>query len=225
MTPSRFHGHAAFLERGISLILISALAALMVVLLVMPMAASGAKRVLVLSPPSGPAGTEVAVTGSGFPANAATALQFDGADLPPGDLIYIMPTDAAGEFTALFRVPAGTADGDYPVKATASVGNKSQKATADFTVSHIFIVLSPNMGVVGSQVNVTGGGFAPNVTSVMVKVDSANAQIVGSCPGTNGLGELACTFTIPSLPAGPHVVSVTVGVDTATAPITVIGAS
>ena len=92
-----------------------------------------------LSPTSGPAGTVVTVTGTGFPAySTLSSLTIGTANVTP---IPSVITDALGNFTATFVVPA---IGTGVATVTATVGTAAPQ-TANFTITAAAVSVSTGL--------------------------------------------------------------------------------
>jgi hypothetical protein len=116
-------------------------------------------------------------------------------------------------------VPAGIGVGVHLVIVTDASG---RLGTATFSTEGSAaerITLSPTSASVGSIVTITGNGFAAN-TAVSVKLDGAAITTSPASVTTTSTGTFTATITIPSLTAGSHTVSVTVGTKTANATFT-----
>jgi hypothetical protein len=173
--------------------------------------------VITLSPNTGTSGTEVTVTGSNFNANSQIRIEFNEilVTTRPSSVI----TGEDGRFTAKFDVPAGIGVGVHLVIVTDASG---RLGTATFSTEGSAaerITLSPTSASVGSIVTITGNGFAAN-TAVSVKLDGAAITTSPASVTTTSTGTFTATITIPSLTAGSHTVSVTVGTKTANATFT-----
>src|SRR5207245_4560429 len=106
-----------------------------------------------LNPTSGPAGTNVTVTGNNFSPNSAIVISYDGASVTT--IPASTTTDLTGSFSATFTVPASTA-GSHTVKATDASANS---ASVQFTVTPS-ISLTPTTGPTDTVVTIKGTGFA-----------------------------------------------------------------
>jgi len=84
------------------------------------------------------------------------------------------------------------------------------------------ITLTPsNTGTVGSPVTVNASGFA-GLTAVLAKFDGAVVTTAPSTVTTLAAGSASFSISIPTATAGAHTISVTDGVNTATATYTVL---
>jgi eukaryotic-like serine/threonine-protein kinase len=84
---------------------------------------------ITLSPTSGPAGSAVSVSGSGFKGRETVALYFDTSQVGSAQ------ASAGGAFTAQITVPGAATPGSHTVKATGQKTGKT--AQAPFTVTQV----------------------------------------------------------------------------------------
>ncbi len=157
---------------------------------------------LSLGPSSGIVGASVVASGTGFDANTAYTLVWDSAPQ-----LCAGTSDANGEFSCAFSVPYATA-GVHNVSA----GQGSLVYVGLFTVNPS-LLLAPATGGVGSTTTAVGAGFGGS-SSVPVTWDSVSTVCTGNA---NSTGAFACGFVVPTGPAGPHTVSATQSLNTASA--------
>jgi len=166
---------------------------------------------ITLNPTSGPSGTTVTVTGSGFGASQTITIKYNNVAVTTDP--STVTTNSAGYFTADFTVPVGEA-GTYAVAANDTSANT---ATADFesttsaTISQTTTTTAP--GNVGMTLTITGVGFTPETT---VTVTYATDPVVLATVLTNPSGNFSATFTIPPSLGGEHVITVSDGTITMT---------
>lgn len=147
-----------------------------------------------LSPVSGPVGSTVTANATGFAAQSAFAIEWNGTTP-----VCSGTTATNGSLSCPFLAPVVPAG---PATVSATVGAFS--ATATFTiVPGVSIV--PNSGPVGSSVSVEGGGFAANAAFSV----TWNTTVTLCGGEVSDIGIITCVATIPYAPAGPYVVSVT----------------
>ena len=151
-----------------------------------------------VSSPSASPGYEVTINGTGFPADSdGIKLTFDGKDTA-----IAVATDDLGSFTAKFTVP-DTIAGKHEFKA-ADESVYAVEATASLALVPS-INLSPELPQIGSEVTVTGCGFAASC-NVTVKYDGI---MIASLPRTDELGSFSHVFTVPESPEAEHEIVVT----------------
>ncbi len=165
---------------------------------VVPWAPSGARTVRVgagiatfnvvsgttLTPDSGPAGSDVEVTGEGFEANnSRLPLRFGTQTLNP------VSSDAQGSIRATFQVPDLAAGSYRVILGTAT--------PVTFTIASE-LRLGSTSGSPGDTVQVTGSGFRAN-SSLNLTFDG---NAIRSVP-VDSHGKVATSFQVPESPAGP----------------------
>lgn len=116
-------------------------------------AAARSAESIVLSSSSGPSGTDVLVTGTGFPKKASGTVTADGATAP-------VTTSASGYFTATVTIPATTS---ATVTIRAVVGSAS--ASAPFTVTYS----PPSTTVPPTTQPDPGTGTSPSISSARLR--------------------------------------------------------
>ncbi len=169
-----------------------------------------------LSVTSGPVGTSVTVTGTGFAGGSPTSVTWS-----PSGALCSATTAATGGFSCAFLVPAAV-QGPHTVSATDSASPTPNTATATFTVVPK-LVLSPSTGLVASTPSAEGSGFAATsaVTLTWTPVQSLNC-VSGSLT-TDSTGSFDCVFAVPPAVTGGHVVTATdASSNSATATFTVV---
>jgi len=152
-----------------------------------------------IAPATGPAGTTVTITGSGF--TGATGVSFGTATAT----FALSSTTPDTQLTAI--VPAGS--GTVDVTVTTPSGTSPTVPADEFTFLAVTSV-SPSSGQPPLTVTVYGSGFAPGAGNTTVNF--------GSNPGANVAVEADGTQISSLLPAGTGVVNVTVTVAGVTSP-------
>lgn len=150
--------------------------------------------IIFLDPNSGPVGTSVDIAGAGFDPSSTITIEFDGS------IVATVTSTPNGGFNATFNVPLSSSIGDQTVKATQG----SNSASKTFTVTSLttpIIVLDLNSGPVGTQVNVTGKGYAPTST-INITFDAIPLTTNPSTVNTNANGEFRASFVVPSSSIG-----------------------
>ena len=168
---------------------------------------------ITLTPNSGVPGTVITITGSGFAINTAGVVGFDSngnGAIDPGEPQVAVTTTAAGAIPAGINliVPA-VAAGSYGVRADIPSGG-SVEASASFTVSSPSITLSPNSGVPGKVITITGSSFALNTVGVVGFDSNGNGAIDPGEPQvavtTTAAGAIPAgiILTVPAVAAGVY---------------------
>jgi hypothetical protein len=148
----------------------------------------------------GNVGTNVTVTGTSFAANAAITVSFDNAS------VATATTDAKGAFSTAFAVPPSTS-GNHTIVVTDRVN------TISFTFSVMpKLVVNPSSGDVGTQVTLTGTGFAAQ-RPITVKYDATAIQTSAQ---TDASGDFTVVFNAPVSKGGDHSIIVSDGINTVT---------
>lgn len=139
-----------------------------------------------VSPQSGGAGTQVTVSGGGFPANTDVAVYLAGlveARAAAPNQYATMRTDAAGNYSVTFAMPARWPSGEAiesgKVMLVVATAGFTSQASVDFDffvqAPDPSIRLSPTSGGPGTSVAVSGGGFPANV-QVNIYLGTLDAQ-------------------------------------------------
>ncbi|HKV01840.1 MAG TPA: hypothetical protein VJQ26_06935, partial [Ktedonobacteraceae bacterium] len=162
------------------------------------------------SPSSGPVGTTITVSGSGWTEPDGTQVSFgymtDSSCLPVTD--SRTGTLTGGNFSGWFHWPQGTPLHTYTV--CADDGNTTVTANTFTVLSEAApqISISPTTLTVGQQATITGSNFFPAGTTVQLFWETANGRVVfGLNPAvSNNNGNIARTFTVPAttLPDGSY---------------------
>ena len=150
-----------------------------------------------VSPSSSSPGSKVTIKGSGFPANKDVILSFDDKDTK-----LAVSTNGVGSFSADFDIP-NTIAGKHEFKAAVeevSLGDMSASLKVGPKIS-----LDPAHPEVGSQVTVTGRGFASS-SQVSIKF---NDVAIADSPTTDQNGNFTHSFNVPESSQDQQVVTAT----------------
>jgi hypothetical protein len=156
-----------------------------------PGTSPGSNPTMTLNPTSGPVGTTITITGSGFAANT------------PGNVISpwvskLLTTTPDGTFSTTVTVPEKTPGGEYAFAADFPLGGP-EEASATFIVGGT-LTLSPTAGAMPTRFTVTGSGFAANAAGRVFMDGNRNntwdpgesyQDLVTTATGTLPLVELA----------------------------------
>ncbi|GEM_PF-6074732 len=193
----------------ISLTLISSL-----VFLTVPQVSANPQ--ITINPTSGPPGSTILVTGTGFAPNQAVDVAC--CEGPSGfPTIGTTTTNGNGGFSSTFTLPPSGLSGTTTTVLVSDASNNVATATFKFNTDQI--TLKPISGpVAGTQVTVTGTGFAPT-TGITVQFGTTQ---VGAATADDK-GGFSLTFTVPALASpGANTVTATEGnSNSATATFTV----
>jgi IPT/TIG domain len=171
------------------------------------------KPTITLNPTTGAINSSLTITGAGWLSGATVTLTFSYTNTSGGagsTSITTIP-DGSGNIAAAITVPADTKAGTATVSASDTKTNSSDSAS--FTVPGAVISVNPAQGPVGTQVTVTGSGFAA-YTAISVKI--GNYQFL-SQPLSDVFGTFTYTFTVPGVAPGSQSVTATDTSNTASA--------
>jgi hypothetical protein len=186
-----------------------------------------------LSPSSGPAGTDVTVSGTGFP-NGTIAVAFDGTSLPiksgnsqtsGGSFISIVTIPSTATFAVYtITVTVGTATASQPftvtTPATTTTTTPPPLSTTTTTppppTTPVLNLSTNNQHNVGADIGMSGTGFTANA-EVTVSFDG---EAVGSAKA-DANGTLVVIFPVPAAKHGDHTITATDGTHTGTITFTV----
>ena len=169
---------------------------------------------IILNPSTGPIGTTVTITGTGFAPVSTVVITFG------GNTLGTVTTTSNGGFSATFMVPLSSSSGDHTV--TATQGSNSASKTFTVTTSTISsITLNPTSGPVGTQVTVTGTNFDPS-SVITITFDESTVTTTPFPLTTNNNGEFSATFAVPDSSSGPQSVVATQGSNSASKTFEVI---
>jgi hypothetical protein len=148
---------------------------------------------------SGPVGTSVTASGTGFKSNTAVTIIYNGIQNGTAT------TDGKGNLATTFTIKP-TPTGSHVLVLTDGTNTKS----FDFTVSPTATIDSAK-GNIGSSINVSGSGYGAT-QAVTVKYD--NSQIATS--STDAAGTFTIAFKAPVSKGGAHTITVSDGTNTKT---------
>jgi LysM repeat protein len=132
---------------------------------------TGSSAQLALNPLSGPAGTEVTVTGSGFTANTTLDVTVASGSSSPSPTSSAI-TDTSGGFNLTVAIPSNAAAGSqWAITVTPQTGSGSS-ASADFQV-----IASPPSGAYTIQSGDTLSGLALHFNTTVNALLRGNPQI------------------------------------------------
>lgn len=175
---------------------------------------------IALSPDSGPGGTQVTVTGSGFKGGfGVAACAANPPSFPVGQFLSVPgPGQLFGTLNQCTRFNDGTISGSFNVSLTASQGaylvvanaTGTDAASAPFAVGARLLTVTPSAGGGLTFVDVTGTGFVQGDDSCALTTKSATIYVTNTnvCSITNGNVE-ASFEVLAAAPAGVYNVIVT----------------
>ncbi len=145
-------------------------------------------------PRSGPSGTVVTVSGTGFTPGATISFSISsGASVTPSGTCQVSSSSGSsdGTFTCSVTVTSSS-PANYTLTSTGSDGTFDQASTT-YQITPLVLTLSPVSGPSGVTVTVTASGFASTDSTISVKIGTT-----GLCTITASGGGGSCTFTASS---------------------------
>ena len=149
---------------------------------------------LILNRSSGPPGTELRISGSGFSPR-------ENVRVAMGDSLVSssVRADNQGAWTVTLNVPA-SAGGPLPVSAT---GARGRRVESEFTVT-ADVSLSQSSGSPGSSIAVQGSGFPANAGGISLRV----ADVPVTSVSADAQGSFDRTFTVPQVPSDAYTITI-----------------
>ncbi len=169
---------------------------------------------IAINPTTGPAGTTVVVTGTGWVTNTVVnnvvTISLTSVSTAKVVATQTVTPDATGAIAATITVPTASAPGAYTVGAADTNNNTSPAAT--FTIPGAAITVTPNTGAATTSVSLSGTGFL-GYFPVTIKIGT---YTLTSQALTTASGTFSYAFTVPGLAPGVQVILATDGTNTAT---------
>jgi hypothetical protein len=156
-----------------------------------------------------PGTNQVTVSGTGFVASSTVNFTLDNAPVTA-----VINAGANGSFASTVITLPSISAGIHVLKATDSSG-RSDSANISTSSS---ISVSPQSGTVGSQVTVTGIGFAANKTITLTY--NSTTVTVSPPPIADTNGKFTAAFTVPNLASATYVIQASDGTGIASANFT-----
>jgi len=154
--------------------------------------------VIVLSVSTGKVGDKILIDGAGFQANSSVTCYFDSTAIDSEN------TDFYGAFYDFEVTIPEAARGNHTIRVADTIGF-SPGVTFNVTPQ---IMVNPASSAVGSQITVSGNGFAAS-SQLTFTLDGVG---FGTSVSTNAKGTLPPTsLTVPGIAAGVHTLKVTDG--------------
>ncbi len=183
-------------------------------------------REIQVTPPVSRSGTDITVTGSGYPAVNSTSPQdisvtvkYSGSGFSPRTVTAT--PDSSGNFSAVIGVPLGAgipSTNTLTIRYTYTdpVGRGLPVPVVD-TLSHRIpgaeISIDPVMGQAGTVVTVMGSGFKGTRQLSNLEIGNVDVRNI-PVPATDREGNFETTFVVPQLETGAQSVQAEVGGDT-----------
>ena len=151
-----------------------------------------------LSPKNGPPGTEVTISGHDFAADKLVDIYYDGT------LIVWGYTDSSGYFTLRFTVPEGCT-GPYEVLAKVGRADLGTVEVHTYFTVRPGLTVNPEEGPAGTNVTVTGHGFAKNEAGIeLMYYLNGSYDPVERDIAADANGSWQANFTIPTSTREEH---------------------
>ena len=171
-----------------------------------------AKPNITLDPAESLIGSQVTVSGTGFPANDLVLIKYG------GNTVETAATSSTGTFEKTITVPSGNDPGATPtVEAVAQVQDVDPGAKASATTKHTLpdaaITLSPSEAAAGSALTINGANYKGFLQVYRIEIGGQNVTPVPA-PSTDKWGTFSTTVQVPQLTPGRYAVSVRVGDET-----------
>jgi hypothetical protein len=147
-----------------------------------------------ISPSSAAPGSTVAVEGNGFVANETVTVSYDSTDMLP-----TFKAGSDGTWSTRITIPAGAA-GSHKIYAKGTSTAKTPSAGVDFKLG-AGLSLSKTSGPVGTNVTISGSGFAAKEGSINIIFDGTKTAITNVASDTGGW---STDFAIPLTAGGEH---------------------
>ena len=183
------------------------------------------KRQVSITPPQARPGTEIEVSGTGFPAQnqrgSSLVLQVT-YDYGGGSVTTVAETDSAGSFSAALILPHGVGIPSKNLVRVEFSDDDGNRVVASVThkVGAASISLHPAKGIPGNTVTLSGQGFRSFVPVTSVTLGGMDL-LPAPQPHTDHAGNVAFKLTVPGLAEGTRQLTVTAGGTTASASFTV----
>jgi prepilin-type N-terminal cleavage/methylation domain-containing protein len=152
------------------------------------------------TPTSGPVGTSISVTGSGWATTTDSNISVTISGIAATDTLSI---NSSGAISGRITVPSGVTTKTVIINAAIS-GN--QTFNNAFTLTTAAASFSPTSGPVGTIISVTGSGWPLSDNNYTVTVGGTTAT---NSLTANSSGALSGTITVPSISTGSQTVSIT----------------
>ena len=172
------------------------------------------------SPSTGPVGTTISVSGSGWGGTDGTPVTFGYEVNSGGNTVCQIVSDAqngslnGGSFSGWFRWPTGTALNTFSV--CAMLGNVMEVADSFSVLSSSppAVSISPSTLAPGTQATITASNYYPAGTQVdflWVIGNTVIENLNSATSDTNGQAILTFTVPKPSISSGQYTVNATTG--------------
>jgi len=169
-------------------------------------------------------GQSVAVTGAGWVPSSSVTLTMKSDTVTVAT--KVATADGLGAISTTMEIPSTVGVGPKTVTFTAAdaatYGNTSLAKV--LTIAKPEITLNTAEAEVGSEVEVTATGFAPQSGLSTLTIGGADVRTAGVVSTSNAEGGLTAKFTVPGV-TGSNIVTVTIGSTTVSTSLSVVAAS
>ena len=152
---------------------------------------------------SGPVGTSVTASGSGFKYKGNITITYNNAQ------IGTATADTHGSFTTPFTIPSASTGPHSLV-----ISDQTNTQTYTFTITPATTPMSPTSGFIGTSITISGTGYGAS-KAIIVTYDSSPVTLT-TAGATDANGTFSVSFKAPVSKGGNHTVTVSDGTTTAT---------
>ena len=172
------------------------------------------KAALTLDPEESLVGSDIMVSGVGFPANDLVLIKYN------GNTITTSNTDSTGTFSKGIVVPSSgiATGGSYSVTAESQINDVSVSASKTHKTPKPALTLSNASAIAGSSITLDGANFKGFVQVYRIEIGGQNVTTLPA-PATDQWGSFSATVQVPQLSPGRYAVKAIVedtGGDSAT---------
>ena len=136
---------------------------------------AGSKLTMTLSPKSGPVGTSMTVTGTGYQPGESVGIYLDSSTTTA---LATVTASSTGGFSKAVTIPSSAAVGDHRVYGVGKTSKLRVGQTFTVQARVLSMTLSPKSGPVGTSMTVTGTGYQAGET-VGIYLDSSKTYRAG----------------------------------------------
>ena len=159
------------------------------------------KAALTLDPVEGLIGSDLTVSGVGFPANDLVLIKYN------DNTITTANTDSTGTFSKGIVVPSSgiATGGSYAVTAESQINDVAISASKTHKTPKPTVTLSDAMATAGSSLTVDGANFRGFVQVYRIEIGGQNVTTLPT-PATDRWGTFSATVQVPQLSPGRYAV-------------------
>ena len=159
------------------------------------------KAALTLDPEESLVGSDIMVSGDGFPANDLVLIKYN------GNTITTSNTDSTGTFSKGIVVPSSgiATGGSYSVTAESQINDVSVSASKTHKTPKPAVTLSNASAIPGSSITVDGANFKGFVQVYRIEIGGQNVTALPA-PATDKWGSFSATVQVPQLSSGRYAV-------------------